>query len=138
MTAFPGILAEIADVAGEEAALAVARVRGGTQIYIPPVPANDHWLCALIGRDEAVAVCDKLTDGVGSRRADVPMGQYSAYRAESRHRYTLMDEMINAQKSEREIALATGYTARAIRRRVAKLGKPADERQMSLLIDSQP
>lgn len=128
----PGILAEIADVAGEEAALAVARVRGGTQIYIPPIPANDHWLCQLIGPEEAAAVCDRLTAGVGSRRADVPMGEFSAYRAESRNRYQLMDQMIAAQKSEREITIATGYTSRAIRRRRAKIGNPADERQISL------
>lgn len=132
MAALPGILAEIADVAGEEAALAVARVRGGTQIYIPPKPANDHWLCKLIGQEEAAAVCDKLTAGVGSRRADVPMAQFSAYRAESRNRYAVMDQMIAAQKSEREITLATGYTSRAIRRRRAKLGNPADDRQIPL------
>ncbi len=133
MAALPGILADIADVAGEDAALAIARARGGTQIYIPPVPANDHWLCALIGQHEAAEVCKKLTDGVGPRRADVPMAHFSAYRAESRDRYTIMDEMIIAQKSEREISLATGYTSRAIRRRRAKLGHPADERQISFL-----
>lgn len=133
MTALPGILAEIAEVAGEDAALALARVRGGTPIYIPPRPANDHWLCELWGADKAAAVCDRLTDGVGPRRAEVPLADFSTYRAESRDRYQLMDQMIRDQKSEREIALATGYTTRAIRRRRAKLGKPADVRQISFL-----
>jgi hypothetical protein len=133
MNGLPGILAEIAEVAGDDAALAVARVRGGTQIYIPPKPANDHWLCELIGLDQAYAVCEKLTAGVGSRRADVPLAIYSAYRAESKNRYRVMDQMIRDQKSEREITLETGYSSRAIRRRRAKLGQPADARQISFL-----
>ena len=37
----PGLLAEIAAVAGEAAALAVAEAVGGTQIYIPPSPAAE-------------------------------------------------------------------------------------------------
>ena len=45
----PGVLAEIAAVAGEDAALAVAAAHGGTQVYIPPAPARDHWLARLVG-----------------------------------------------------------------------------------------
>ena len=36
-----GVLGEIAEVAGVEAALAIAKVRGGTQIYVPPLPGAD-------------------------------------------------------------------------------------------------
>jgi hypothetical protein len=131
MAALPGILADIAEVAGEDAALAVARARGGRQIYIPPRPANDHWLAQLIGFEPAVAVCDRLTAGVGPRRAEVPLGSFSAYRAESRDRYRVMDDMIREQKSESDIAAVTGYTTRAVRRRRKKLGQPADARQIS-------
>ena len=41
--------------------------------------------------------------------------------------------MIRDQRSERDIALATRYSERSVRRRRAKLGKPADRRQMGLL-----
>lgn len=136
MPALPGILAEIADVAGEDAALAIARARGGTQIYIPPRPANDHWLCELIGIDAARKVCAQLTGEVASRREIVPLGpvgkeaQLRAMRAADK---ALMDEMIRQQKSEREISLATGYTVRTVRKRRAQLGSPRDDRQMSLI-----
>lgn len=124
----PGILAEIADVAGENAAMEIAAARGGTQIYIPPVPANDHWLCRLIGRDEARAVCDRLTCGVGPRRVDLPLGPKGAA-ARLRAR---VDAMLADDRSERDIALATGYTIRGIRQRRAKLGIKRNDGQLTL------
>lgn len=126
--ALPGVLAEIADVAGEDAALHIAAARGGTQVYIPPVPANDHWLCRLIGREEARAVCDRLTCGVGPRRVDLPLGPKGAaalLRAK-------VDAMLAEDRSERDIALATGYTIRGIRLRRAKLGTKRSDGQLSL------
>lgn len=127
MTVLPGILAEIAEVAGEDAALTIARVRGGTQIYVPPLPDNDHWLCRLIGRDEARAVCERLTCGVGPRRVDLPLGPTGSL-AKARAR---VDAMIADDRSERDIALATGYTTRAIRRRRQQLGIKRDDGQLS-------
>lgn len=124
----PGILAEIAAVAGEDAALKVAAVRGGTAVYFPPVPTNDHWLCRLIGRDEAKAVCERLTCGVGSIRIDVPTGP-AGRAAKARAQ---VDAMIREGRSERDIALATGYTGRSIRRRRLIVEGPREERQLSL------
>lgn len=124
----PGILADIAEVAGEDAALAIAAVRGGTNVYIPPTPANDHWLCRLIGRDAAHAVCDKLTCGVGPLRVDMPLGPSGAA-AKLRAK---VDRMLREDRSERDIAMATGYTARAIRRRRAQIGATRDDGQLTL------
>ncbi|WEK00617.1 MAG: hypothetical protein P0Y59_02680 [Candidatus Sphingomonas phytovorans] len=119
----PAILAEIADVAGQDAALAVAAARGGTQVYFPPVPGERHWLSLLIGHDAALAVCDRLTAGIGSRH-DVPLGPSGrAARAGAQ-----VDRMLRAGRSERDIALATGYTARGVRKRRAGL----DDRQLDL------
>lgn len=133
MTPLPGILAEIAEVAGERAALLIAAARGGTQIYVPPVPELDHWLCRLIGRAEARAVCEQLTCGVGPRRVDVPFGPLGAH-AKLRE---AVDALIIEGRSERDIALATGYAARSVRRRRARLAGegrlPKDERQLSWL-----
>lgn len=139
MTTLPGILAEIAAVAGEDAALKIAAVRGGTQVYFPPVPSNGHWLCRLIGRDEAKAVCHRLTCGVGPLRAEIPTGEVARVVA----RRAKVDAMIREGRSERDIALATGYTGRAVRRRrhavermdkasPGKVGRLDKDRQLSL------
>ena len=129
MSALPSLLAEIASVAGEEAALKIASARGGTQIYVPPVPSSDHWMTRLIGQEKARAVCAQLTAGVGPRRVDLPLGP-TGTRATKRAQ---MDRMIIDQRSERDIARATGYTQRAVRKRNAQLGKPKDKRQIPLL-----
>ncbi|GAM04828.1 hypothetical protein [Novosphingobium sp. MBES04] len=128
MITLPGVLAQIADVAGEDAALAIAEARGGTQVYIPPVPGADHWLTKLIGREAARAVADELTCGVGGLRVDLPLGP-TGHAAQMRAR---IDAMIQEGRSERDIALCTGYSTRTIRRRRARLGKDGDDRQMSL------
>lgn len=127
--ALPGVLGEIADVAGEAAALALAEARGGTQVYFPPIPAEGHWLCSLIGREAAIAVCDRLTCGVGPLRVDLPLGP-AGHTAKARAK---IDAMLRDNRSERDIAMATGYPIRSIRRRRAKLGFKGDDRQLSLI-----
>lgn len=127
--ALPGVLGEIADAAGEAAALAIAEERGGTQVYFPPVPSEDHWLCDLIGREAALAVCDRLTCGVGPLRVDLPLGP-AGHAAKARAQ---VDALLAQNKSERYIARVTGYTIRGIRMRRAKLGRPRDDRQMTLI-----
>ena len=116
----PGVLSEIADVAGENAAIAIAQARGGTQVYFPPVPADDHWICRLIGKDAAYRVCDQLTAGVGPRRVDMPLGPTGNV-ADMAEKRAKVDRMILAGRSERDIALSTGYTSRQVRRRKANL-----------------
>ena len=127
--ALPGALGQIAAVAGEAAALAIAAARGGTQVYVPPDPDPDHWLSKLIGLEAAKAVCEHLTCGVGPLRVDLPLGP-AGHAAKTRAR---VDAMLRDGASERDIALATGYTTRAVRRRRAALDLPADDRQLPLL-----
>lgn len=123
----PGVLGEIAAVAGEDAAIRIAQARGGTQVYIPPEPASDHWLCRLIGHEKALRVCDLLTCGVGGTRIDLPLGP----RGHEARMRAKVDAMLAEDCSERDIALATGYSIRGIRMRRAKMG--ADRRQLPLL-----
>ena len=52
----PGILGEIADVAGIPAALAIADEVGGTRINIPARAGDDHWLVKTVGREAAETV----------------------------------------------------------------------------------
>lgn len=129
MTRLPGVLAEIAAVAGDGAALAIADARGGTEVYIPPVPGDDHWLSLLIGCDPARAVAERLTQGVGGRRIELPLGP-AGHSARVR---ALVDQMIRENRSERDIAIATRYSIRGVRRRRAMLGNQVPDPQLSLL-----
>lgn len=128
----PGVLAQIAAVAGEEAALAIARARGGTQIYVPPAPGPDHWLSQLVGSEAASAIGEALADGHAGVRIDLPLGPTGAVARQAAARNAQMDAMIAAGRSERDIALATGYTVRSVRRRIARVGRPVDDRQLGL------
>lgn len=125
----PGVLREIADIAGEEAALAVAAARGGTQIYLPTVPPIDHWLCRLIGVKQARAVAEHLTCGIYGCRIELPLGP-AGHAAKAR---ATVDAMLMEGRSERDIAIATGYSVRGIRMRRKRLGRPPDQdRQLSM------
>ena len=125
----PGVLAEIATVAGDDAALAVAEARGGTQVYIPPAPAPDHWLSELVGHDAALAIADRLTCGVGGMRVELPLGP----KGQAARARAAVDRLIRAgELSERDIARATGYTIRGVRKRKALLGGDRDDRQLDL------
>lgn len=124
MSELTGVLAQIAQIAGEDAALAIARERGGTQVYFPPAPRPDHWLCRLIGQQRALAVCEELTCGVLGRRVDLPIGPAGHMAKASAQ----VDRMIAENCSERDIARATGYTIRAVRWRRARLNARTDDR----------
>ncbi|PWV97727.1 hypothetical protein DFR52_106252 [Hoeflea marina] len=55
----PGILGQIADVAGVETALAVAGAVGGTRVQIPAyAKGEEHWLTDLVGAKQAALICD--------------------------------------------------------------------------------
>lgn len=129
MNPLPGILAEIADIAGEDAALAVAAARGGTQVYIPASPDRDHWLSRLVGHQAARDIADRLTCGVGGMRVDLPLGPKGA----AARLRAKVDRMILDKRSERDIALATGYAIRGIRKRKARLLGIKDDRQLNLI-----
>jgi len=125
----PGVLAEIAAAADEEAALAVASARGGTEVYIPPEPKPDHWLSRLVGYEAARAIADRLTCGVGGARVVLPLGP-QGHQARAR---AMVDRLIReGELSARDIARATGYTVRGVERRIAKLSEAGDERQLPL------
>ncbi|MCC3246164.1 hypothetical protein LG047_12675 [Methylocystis sp. WRRC1] len=53
----PQQLAEIAEVAGLDAALKLAEARGGQAVYIPARAPEGHWLVQCVGRTAADAIC---------------------------------------------------------------------------------
>lgn len=124
----PQVLADIARIAGEEAARRVAGTVGGTQVYIPPHPGPDHWLAQLVGLEAARKIADHFTAGVGPLRLEIPLGD-AGFIASAQAR---CDAMLAAGASERDIALALRYTTRTVRRRRARLKRLRDSRQGDL------
>lgn len=54
----PELLAEIAEVAGLDAALKIAEAKGGQRVYIPAYPREGHWLWLAVGPETAAKICD--------------------------------------------------------------------------------
>lgn len=124
----PAVLAEIAEVAGLEAALALAGARGGTEIYVPPSVDADHWLVETAGAEAAAAICRHFAGNGHGCRLEIPLGPKGAAARLRRQ----VDRMIAEGKSEREIALATGYSGRGVRMRKARQRDERDSGQGSL------
>jgi hypothetical protein len=125
----PGVLSEIAIVAGEPAAMAISARVGGTRIYIPSKADDDHWLVETVGRDAA----DKIVQRLGGDRYDVPTLGAGAHRAFRRAIAKRVHELDKSNKSSREIARTVGLTQRAVHRhRAAHRGGRKDDPQGSL------
>ncbi|WP_086619242.1 hypothetical protein [Erythrobacter tepidarius] len=121
----PQVLADIARIAGEEAARRVAGAVGGTRVYIPPHPGPDHWLSQLVGQEAARRIGEHFTAGLAGARVDIPLGE-TGFIASQQAR---IDAMIMAGRSDRDIALACRYTERGVRKRRARLKAMRDSRQ---------
>lgn len=102
--ALPALLAEIAEVAGVEAALALARERGGRRAHFIRNPKPGHWLSLLIGHDAAKAVGGHLCGSNASIELTVPMGPCRRDVA----RWVVIAQMIADNCSNAEIARKTG------------------------------
>ena len=115
----PALLREIAEVAGLDAALGLARARGGTRVYIPAKAGAAHWLVKAVGGDAADLICDHFTmNGIGMR-VDIPFGPVHS----SAEKMRRLDNMIREGKSAREISQALGQTERSVFYRRARLKK---------------
>jgi hypothetical protein len=118
----PKLLAEIADVAGVDAALALAEARGGTEIYIPRRASEGHWLTDTVGYDAAAAICawrpaERIMLPLG------PRGSMATVRA-------TVSRMLAEGRSTTDIALACGISSRSVeRRRAADRRRNDDDRQ---------
>lgn len=103
MIELPGILAEIADLVGVEAALKVAQSHGGTRVTIPPKAQEGHWLTDLLGLEAANQICEGLAvidaDGrlTGLQNCVIPRGSAS---------------LIKTARQKAAAALASGKSAR--------------------------
>jgi hypothetical protein len=108
---WPGILADIAEVAGPYAALRVAEAKGGRPAYFPRPGrlTDDHWLVVACGWDAARAIARRC----GGTREDVPLGPLAGNRAAVRR---AIREGIAAGASRREVAARAGVALRTVQR----------------------
>lgn len=128
-----GVLSEIADVAGEAAAVALAAQYGGTRVYIPARAGDGHWLVACVGRRAADLICAHFVADGSGQRIEVPLAGGGSYPQLRRTIARRVHELDREGKSEGVIAKAVGVTGRTVRRhRAAHRGSGKDSKQGSL------
>lgn len=121
-SSLPGLLGEIADIAGVDVAMEIARCYGGTRVSIPPQPEPDHWLVRLVGQEVADNICRGLAiiDADGRpgaiRREVLPIGPVSVLKLARRR----AAEALEGGASGREAARHAGLHERTIWRMKAK------------------
>ena len=107
MSSLPGILNDIAEIAGTDAAYAVAQSHGGTRVSIPPRAEEDHWLSKLLGLEVADAICRGLAtlDAEGRLRGVqnevIPRGPASLLKAARRRAQDALDRGASAREAAR-------------------------------------
>lgn len=116
----PQLLAEIADVVGIDAALAIAEAKGGQAVSIPSRMADDHWLVRAIGRDKALALSHHFGSGVRRVQLEVPLGPSGSYLADRRRRARLVREALAEGTTANEAARRAGITRRSVHRQKAR------------------
>lgn len=128
----PGILGEIADIAGKDAAYALLASHGGLRIDIPAKAEPDHWLSLLVGLEAASKICEELRvgspDGTvrGVRHVIIPLGPRSLQKAARRH----LAEALRSGKTVRQAARQVGVHERTAWRVKARLAGNDDQGEL--------
>lgn len=104
----PDVLAGIAEITSLEAALAVARQFGGTEIYVPREPKPTDLLTQCVGPEDA----KKIAEFYGGAHLEVPLAQ--SVRISERNE--AIRRLAAQGKSAAELARMFGMTARNVRR----------------------
>ncbi|MGJ5203604.1 helix-turn-helix domain-containing protein [Bradyrhizobium sp. HKCCYLR20261] len=118
----PAVLQEIADVAGEAAALKIAAQHGGRRVYFPSadrlvaVDGEHYWLIDCVGHELARKICKHFeVDGRG-QRIEIPLHVGGTYRQFVRQIAERLHQLEDEGKSSTEIARALGLTQRTVHR----------------------
>ena len=99
----PPLLAEIAEVAGLDAALALAGARGGRRITIPAQPRPDHWFAQAVGMDAALLISDHFRVGNSGAVVELPVGPSGAMATTRRRIDELLRKGVSADRIAREV-----------------------------------
>ncbi|MGD0640276.1 MAG: hypothetical protein ABSC22_05965 [Roseiarcus sp.] len=100
---------EIAEGAGLEAALGLARARGGLRISVPRNPRAAPWLAQAMGEKGAALLCDLY----GGELIDLPADPVSGQGQNARVR-RIREALREGALSANEIARMTEVTRRAV------------------------
>jgi hypothetical protein len=133
-SSLPGLLGQIAEIAGPTAALQIAQARGGTRIAIPPQAEPDHWLTECVGFEVADQICKGLAIvDADDRKKGVtgevlPLGDASVLKTAKRRLRQALAEGYSA----RDAARIAGLHERTAWREKARLNGSDDDGQQSL------
>lgn len=111
----PATLRTIADVAGLDAALALAERYGGRRVKLPSRFRPGSWLDEAVGEEAAKAIIGHF----GTTPLDIPLGGGGSY-AQMRRQLNARFEQLEAEGAPAaRIAAELGITERAVRMRRA-------------------
>ncbi len=112
------LLNQIAEVAGLEAALALAAERGGSRVSFPARLPQKHWLIDCVGKEAAELICEEFRGGNYGAAVDLPVGPTGTANALRRD----VDRMIRDGVSPDQIAMKMKVHRTTVFRRKANLG----------------
>ena len=112
----PALLAEIADIAGLDAALAIANAKGGTVVNIPSGKKKRNWLIDCVGAEAAAKISAHFTSGRGRLQLDIPLPPTNTHRQWLRQRAKSYEAAIKTANSLSKAALMAGTTRRTLQR----------------------
>ncbi|WP_374467411.1 helix-turn-helix domain-containing protein [Ferrovibrio sp.] len=133
LPALPGLLGEIEQIAGLQAALQVASAAGGRRRYVP-APKRldaDHWLVKAVGREKAGLIAKHLVGENSGLPITFPLGPAGSRAA----RWHAIHQALQSGETADSIAATHGIHERTVRRhRTGVSGMPsdADNRQTKL------
>lgn len=117
------LLNRIANVAGENAAIALGRARAGERIYIPERMTADHWLAELVGLEAA----SKISAAFGSQKMEIPQ----SVAGDKRRRAAAIADLIDRGYSTNAIARTLGISQNTVAEHRRK--RPVVDPQLKLL-----
>ncbi len=117
---WPGVLADLAELIGEDEARALAQAEGGIDdLYIPETPTPDHpWARTL-----SAAAWARVAESWGGLRISLPRGTFI------RLKKVEILELSEEGLSNRQIARRVGTTERYVRGILGNTSSPVDPRQ---------
>jgi hypothetical protein len=127
-----GVLVEIADIAGQAAAVQLAASAGGTRVYIPAKADGAHWLVELVGAEAAGKICAHFAADGRGQKVDIPIGPAASYNQLRRVTAQRIHELDDGRNSARTIARQVGVTQRTIYKHRAAHRGGSDNEQGSL------
>jgi hypothetical protein len=128
MPPLPALLAEIADIAGLDAALAIAEVKGGIMARIASHLTPENWLVRTVGMERALIISRHFTSGRGRIDLEIPLPPTNSYKQFLRQRAQSYERALAETDNLFQAARLAGTTRRTLQRfKARKRGRSADQ-----------